>query len=182
MHRKHLFSVAALVVVLLSSRSPALSQDSVLQVDKSAQLVRKSADVNDDQAAIDQDLQLLRKELRSQKKQIVAANMKLTDAEAEKFWPIYDQYAAEMGKVNDTKSELINNYWQTVDTMSGDEAEAYVRKRAAVEQSLMQVRLKYIPIFRKVLSGRQTALFYQIDWRLGVMIELQLAKMPLIDP
>jgi hypothetical protein len=46
----------------------------------------------------------------------------------------------------------------------------------------MQLRLKYIPVFRKVLSGRQTALFFQIDWRLGLMIDLQLAQMPLIDP
>ena len=38
------------------------------------------------------DIQMLRKDLRSQKKQIVAANMDLTDAQAEKFWPVYDQH------------------------------------------------------------------------------------------
>jgi len=46
----------------------------------------------------------------------------------------------------------------------------------------MQLRLKYMPQFRKVISGRQTAKFYQIDWRLGLMIDLQLAQMPLVDP
>jgi hypothetical protein len=46
----------------------------------------------------------------------------------------------------------------------------------------MQLRLKYIPIFRKVLSGRETTLFFQIDWRLGLMIDLQLAQTPLIEP
>ena len=44
----------------------------------------------------EQDLQLLRKDLRLQKKQIVAANMTLTDAQEEKFWRIYDQYSAEL--------------------------------------------------------------------------------------
>ena len=40
----------------------------------------------------DQDLNLLRKDLRSKRKQLIAANLKLTDAEATKFWPVYDQY------------------------------------------------------------------------------------------
>jgi hypothetical protein len=40
----------------------------------------------------DQDLTLLRKDLRSKRKQLIAANLKLTDADAAKFWPVYDQY------------------------------------------------------------------------------------------
>ena len=125
---------------------------------------------------------MLRKDLRSQKKQIVAANMDLTDAQAEKFWPVYDQYTADLVKINDAKAALVREYAQSYDTMTGDQAENYLRKRAAVEESIMQLRLKYLPIFRKVLSGRETALFFQIDWRLGLMIDLQLAQMPLINP
>jgi hypothetical protein len=43
----------------------------------------------------DQDLQLLRKDLRSQRKHLIGANLPLTDAEAVKFCPVYDQYQAE---------------------------------------------------------------------------------------
>jgi hypothetical protein len=50
----------------------------------------------------DQDIQLLRKNLRSQRKQLIAANMKLTDAEAEKFWPLYDQYVSDLVKTSQT--------------------------------------------------------------------------------
>ena len=66
--------------------------------------------------------------------------------------------------------------------MTGEQAESYIRKRAEVEQSILQLRLKYIPAFRKVLSGRETALFYQLDWRLGLAIDMQLAQVPLINP
>ncbi len=66
--------------------------------------------------------------------------------------------------------------------MTGDQAENYIRKRAAVEQSIMALRLKYIPVFRKTLSGRETAQFFQIDYRLGLIIDLQLSQMPLINP
>ena len=66
--------------------------------------------------------------------------------------------------------------------MNGDEAENYIRRRAGVEQDFMALRLKYVPEFREVLSGREAALFYQIDWRLDLMINLQLAQIPLINP
>jgi hypothetical protein len=182
MHKKQFFFVAALTVGLLSTRNLAFSQDSASQPDKPGALSGKSANGAGVQESIDEDIKLIRKDLRSEKKQIVAANMDLTDAVAEKFWPVYDQYAADLAKINDQKVVLINDYWQTFDTMSGAQAESYIRKRAAVEDSIMQLRLKYIPIFGKVLSGRQTALFFQIDWRFGLLIDLQLAKMPLIDP
>jgi len=67
-------------------------------------------------------------------------------------------------------------------TMTGELAENYIRRRAAVEQDVMQLRLKYVPEFRRVLSGRETALFFQIEWRLDLMVNLQLAQAPLIDP
>ena len=108
--------------------------------------------------------------------------MDFTDAQAEKFWPVYEQYTSDLVKINDTKAALIQEYIQTYNTMTGDQAESYLRKRAAVEESIMQLRVKYVPIFRKVLSGRATALFFQIDWRLGLMIDLQLAQLPLINP
>ncbi|HXP40113.1 MAG TPA: hypothetical protein VN833_07560, partial [Candidatus Acidoferrales bacterium] len=77
---------------------------------------------------------------------------------------------------------LLNDYANNYGSMTGDQAESYIRKRADVEQSIMQLRLKYMPAFRKVLSGRETALFYQLDWRLGLAIDVQLIQVPLINP
>jgi hypothetical protein len=36
----------------------------------------------------DNDINLLRKDLRSAQKQIISANVLLTDTEAQKFWPV----------------------------------------------------------------------------------------------
>lgn len=124
---------------------------------------------------------LLRKDIRSQKKQIIAENMELSEAEAEKFWPVYDQYAADLSRIYDKKIALLKDYVENYSDMTGEQAENYIRQRAEVEQSIMQLRLKYVPAFRKVLSGRETALFYQIDWRLGLAIDVQLIQVPLIN-
>src|ERR1700722_6687289 len=172
---------AAIVGACLLGPGKAVAQDPASQSTKQG-VSGSSAKGSVSQEPLDQDLQLLRKDLRSQKKHIVAANMDLTDAQAERFWPVYDQYTGELTKINDTKAALIQASAQNYDTMTGDQAESYLRQRAAVEESIMQLRVKYIPMFRKVLSGRETALFFQIDWRLGLMIDLQLAQMPLIEP
>jgi hypothetical protein len=137
----------------------------------------------DFQVPSDQEIDLLRKDLRSKKKQLVAANMKLTDAEAEKFWPIYDQYTAELVKINDTKYGLITRYLQTYTTMTDAEADGYMKSWTSVDESVAQLRLKYMPTFRKVLSAKNTLLFFQLDRRVGLMIDLQLAsQIPLIEP
>src|SRR5579871_6944295 len=70
------------------------------------------------QSTVDQDVDLLRKDIRSQKKQIIAANLQLTDTEAVKFWPLYDQYTAELVKINDAKYAAIKEYATSFDTRS----------------------------------------------------------------
>src|SRR5262249_27280364 len=44
-----------------------------------------------------------------------------------------------------------------------------------------QLRQKYVPIVAKVLDGRKTATFIQLDRRIAMMLELQVAsQMPLV--
>jgi len=131
----------------------------------------------------DDDIKLFRKDVRSLRKQLIASNLDLTDAEAEQFWPIFDRYTAELVAITDRKYALLQDYGRNYTTMTSEQAESYIKGRADVEQSVMQLRLKYLPIFRKVLNGKTTALFYQMDWRLGLIMDLQLASQtPLIEP
>jgi hypothetical protein len=177
MNQKNFLAIILTLVVFASEHS-VLAQNST-SAKKDA--VKTSASNDPSQASPDDFVDLIRKDIRSQKKQIIAGNMGLSDAEAEKFWPVYDQYAAELSKIYDVKIALLKDYADNYSSMTGEQAENYIRKRAEVEQSIMQLRLKYMPGFRKVLSGRETALFYQLDWRLGLAIDVQLIQVPLIN-
>ncbi len=129
----------------------------------------------------DQDIQLLRQDLRDQKKQIVAANMSLTPAEAEKFWPVYEQYTAETGKLGNQRYDLIKEYAQAYPNLSNTQANGLMRQLIASDESAAQLRQKYVPIFEKVISPTKTALFFQIDRRLAMMVDLQLSsQIPLV--
>lgn len=134
------------------------------------------------QSGVDQDIQLLRQDIRSKKKQMVAANLKLTDTEATKFWPVYDQYTAELVKINDEKYALIKEYADTWGTMTDAQALSLTNRALAVEEKVAQLRIKYVPIFNKVIPGTKVATFYQIERRLQAMIDLQLgSQLPLVQ-
>lgn len=68
------------------------------------------------------------KDIRSKKKQLVAANLKLTDTEAAKFWPVYDQYTAELIKINDKKFELLQNYADNWGKMTNEQSSSFIRQ------------------------------------------------------
>ena len=127
--------------------------------------------------ATDQDIQLLREDIRSQKKQLVAANLQLTDAEATKFWPVYDAYTVETTKIGDARLALIKEYAQTYDTMTDAQAKSLVNRSEGVDQQTVALRTQWMPKFEAVLPGKKAALFFQIDRRVQLLMDLQLASM-----
>ena len=130
----------------------------------------------------DQDIEMLRADLRAQRKQIVAQNMSLTADEATKFWPIFDQYRKEAIKPNDERWAVIKDYATNYDTMTDAQAQEYIRRETEVDQQLLALRMKYVPVFEKAISPKKTALWYQIDRRIDVLINLQFsALIPMLD-
>lgn len=130
----------------------------------------------------DQDIALLRQDIRSQKKQLIAANLTLTDTEATKFWPLYDQYTAELTKIYDTKYALIKEYATNWGSVTDEQATSLIKRSLATDDAIAQLRIKYVPIFGQVLPGKKVATFFQLDRRLSNLIDLQLAsQIPLVQ-
>jgi len=124
----------------------------------------------------DQDIEMLRQDIRAQRKEITAQNMTLTADEATKFWPIFDQYRKEAIKPNDDRWALIKEYAANYNTMTDAQAQDYITRANAVDQQLLALRMKYVPVFEKVISAKKTALWYQIDRRIDLLINLQLGS------
>jgi len=153
----------------------------VIQAAAAQQPAAKGSEAKASEQEINKDIELLRADLRSAKKQLVAANMKLTDAQAEKFWPVYDAYAQETTKLGDARTALIKDYANSYDAMTDAQADDLVKRMLAQEQQAAALRQQWAPKFRKVLTGKQTALFFQVDRRVGLLIDLQLAsEIPLV--
>jgi hypothetical protein len=134
------------------------------------------------QSISEQDIQLLRQDIQSKKKQLIAANLTLTDTESTKFWPVYDQYSTEMKKIADQRYALIKEYAQNFGSLTDDQALSLINRSLALDQGVAQLRIKYVPIINKVLPGKKTATFFQMDRRITQLIDLQLAsQIPLVQ-
>jgi len=131
--------------------------------------------------AVEKDLALVRRNLRAEKKKILAANVPLTETEATKFWPVYDQYAAEMSKHYDEFYAVIKDYAANQKTLTDAQAVSMIKKWSDIQVEVAQTRQKWVPAIEKVIPGKKAALFFQIDRRLYALMDLQVAsEVPLV--
>jgi hypothetical protein len=128
----------------------------------------------------DEDIALLRQDLRAMKMQVIGQNMLLSDAEAEKIWPIYNHYEKDLHEVNNQKYALLKQYAEMWATMTDEDALIYVRHWLEADGQAQALRLKYVPVVSQVLPGKKAATFFQLDRRLNMIIDLQLfSQIPL---
>jgi len=149
---------------------------------QSAQPAEAKREMTEEEAN-DANIELMRQDIRAERKKIIAANMPLTETEATKFWPVYDRYIGETRKVNDDRYALIKEYAKGYQSMNDAQAKNFIKRWLSLDQDNTNLRLKFLPEFEKIISPKKTALFFQLDRRVGMMIELQLASyVPLVKP
>lgn len=137
---------------------------------------------NTDHVISDRDINLLRKDIRAQRKQLIAANLNLSEVEATKFWPVYDQYLNEAIAINDKKFAVIQDYADNWGKLTDEQSLLLTRQWSDLDIQITQLRQKYVPIVAKVLNGKKTATFMQLDRRIAMMLELQIAsQLPLVQ-
>ncbi len=108
--------------------------------------------------------------------------MTLTDAESTKFWPVYDQFSAEMTTLGDQKLALIKEYAAGFGSLTDAQAQSLLNRSLALDEAATQLRIKYVPIINKVLPGTKTATFFQMERRISALIDLQVASLiPLVQ-
>ena len=137
--------------------------------------------VNEKFSDLEPAIQMLRQEVGKDRRELVKANMLLTNSEAARFWPIYDEYRAEMNKIGDKRVKLITDFAANRNSMSEDEGMRLLKERIDIEKEKNDLRGDYVKKFNKELSARTTARFFQIDQKLDAAVEAALAaKIPLI--
>jgi hypothetical protein len=137
--------------------------------------------VNEKFSDLEPAIQMLRDEIGKDRREIVKANMLLTPSEAARFWPIYDEYRADMRKLGDRRVKVITDYAAARDSMSEDEANRLLRETLDIDKQRAETKEDYVKKFEKELSARTTARFFQIDSKLDSTLDAaRAARIPLI--
>jgi hypothetical protein len=117
----------------------------------------------------------LRQEAGQFRRDIVRANMLLTESESAQFWPLYDQYRVERQQIGDRKVRVITDFLAQRNSMSEDQARALAKENFAIEKDQIALKDKWYGKMTKVLSERTVARFFQIDQKLDAAGDIALA-------
>jgi hypothetical protein len=133
-------------------------------------------------AQTDQDLiEVARSVLKTDRQAVVAATMELTDAESKDFWPLYREYRFEMDKVNDGLMKLVLEYAKLYPAVPADRAEQMLKDYTEFQRKQVEMRTSYLKKFSKVLPATKALRLAQVESRLDLVVQLQLAaRVPLV--
>lgn len=152
--------VAIVLAVLMGSVLPATAQD--------------SSDTN---------MEILKQKLKADKKLIVAGNMDLSEADAKKFWPVYDAYQKDLEQVNQKLGQTIKDYAEAFNKgpIADNTAKKLLGDVLSVEEQETKLKRTYADKLEKVLPYSKVARYIQIENKIRALIKMELAQqIPLV--
>lgn len=129
------------------------------------------------------DMQILLEKIKADKKLLVAANMKLSDAEARKFWPVYDAYQAELKKINNRIAVLIDDYATAYNnnSLTDTKAKKMISEMIAIDQAEASMKKSFVPKLYKTLPAVEVARYLQIENKIRAALRYEIAAaVPLV--
>ena len=122
-------------------------------------------------------MQILREKLKADKKLLVAANMDLSEAEAKKFWPLYEEYQKELNKLNDRIAMVIVDYAKefNANTLTDAKATKLLEQSFAIEEAESKLKRSFLPRLAKALPGRKVARYMQLENKVRALVKYEIA-------
>lgn len=135
-----------------------------------------------EEANIQTYTELLRQDVRKQKVAIIGQLMSLAPEQAAKFWPIYQDYEKELGKLGDEKVAGIKEFIQNYGTFTNEVASDLVKKTLDLEARRVELKRKTVDRLSKTLSPMLAGRFLQIENQLQFILDLQVsATLPIAE-
>ncbi len=134
------------------------------------------------QSGIDSDIALLRSDVQADKTTIITHTMQFTDAQSQAFWPLYREYSTKQQEIGDQRVSLIKDYAASYDTLDDAKADDLAARMIKFDEARTKLRSEYYPKFKKAIGAKQAAKFLQVDNRLTLLVDLQIASsVPIIQ-
>ena len=131
--------------------------------------------VNPEFDDLNETFELIRNVVRFERQVIVTDNLLLTPEENNAFWPIYNDYRADIREVHDRTLRLITDFAANYESMSDETAREMLDEYLDIEDDLLRVRTRYVRRFDNVLPPVELLRFYQVENKLDVIYRLSLA-------
>jgi hypothetical protein len=124
---------------------------------------------------------LVRKDLRAEKRTLIAESVGLKPEESATFWPVYDRYEKELAALWDLRIANTKTYAEQYGHMTDATADRMARTLLKNDSRLGALRSKYYQRFKAAVGPRVAVRFLHVESALDRLVELQLlAQLPLL--
>ena len=130
------------------------------------------------------NMDILRQKVKADKKLVVAENLKLTEAEGAKFWPVYDAYQKEIQQINERLKAVVLAYADAYNKgpVTDAAAKKLIEDASAVDDAEATLRRTSLPKILAVLPAAKAARYVQIENKIRAVIRYELAAgIPLVQ-
>ena len=130
------------------------------------------------------NLEIIHDKLKADKKLIVAKYMELTESEATKFWPVYDEYQKDLQTSNERLKSLLESYAADYKgkSLTDEKAKKLLDEWIALEQDEGKRRGAFAPKVLQALPAKKAARYLQIENEFRILLRYDLAAtVPLVQ-
>ena len=130
------------------------------------------------------NLETTHEKLKADKKLIVGKYLELTDSEAKKFWPVYEEYQKDLQKLNERLGSLLQSYSTEYrsNSLSDEKAKKLLDEWLALDKDEASHRKTYAGKVLQVLPAKKAARYLQIENEYRILLKYDLAAtVPLVQ-
>jgi G:T/U-mismatch repair DNA glycosylase len=124
------------------------------------------------------DEQIILSQIMADKRAVYAQSLQLTDEESRAFWPVYDEYEAEVKKVDDRFIRLVNDYAAKYSTMTDADARQMLAAKMKIDRERLDLQQAYTKKIARAVPAIKALRYAQVESRIDN--ELQRKVMQLI--
>jgi hypothetical protein len=123
---------------------------------------------------------MIKKGVQEDSRNIVAANLTLTEEQAKIFWPLYDEYDAAYDKLVNERVELIKEYMMEYYGNDAEVDKSLITRSIELKKKAVDLQEEYINKMMEVLPASLVGRFFQIDNRISALIDIvRMSNLPL---
>ena len=124
-----------------------------------------------------------RADFNAAKKETINEVMNLNDAEAQKFWPIYQEYESKLNAFSDKRLKFANDFTiaQSATTFDPDQAKDLTKRWLNMQHERINLWETYAGKISRAVSPVRAAQFLQIENQIATMLDLNVqSNVPLV--
>lgn len=126
--------------------------------------------------------ELTKTDLKTEYKTMLMESMLFSDAEAEVFWPIFNEFMVSKSKLLDDDMKILKDYADHYDTLDDDKIDDLIKRAIEIDLDRIKLRKAYYKKVSKVLPKRKAGKLYQIDNQISTLLDFQIiSQIPIIE-